>query len=83
MLKTDNLGHRNPRLHSDEVLIALSVSALNSPEAATTVAHLKDLRGCEAHSTVILPQVDEDVYRKLGLNLTCDPQYRSKKLYHR
>ena len=82
-LKTGVLGNHNPRLHSDEVLIALSVSALNSPEAAVTVAHLKDLRGCEAHSTVILPQVDEDVYRKLGLYLTCDPQYRSKKLYHR
>ncbi len=82
-LKINTLGNHNPRLHSDETLIALSVSALNSPNAKSAMEALKQLRGCEAHSTVILPQVDEDIYRKLGLNITCDPQYTTKKLYHK
>lgn len=82
-LKTGALGNKNPRLHSDEVLIALSVSANMSGEAQRAVCRLRDLRGCEAHSTVILPQVDADVYRKLGIHLTCEPHYQTKKLYHK
>lgn len=82
-MKVDILGNHNPRLHSDEVLVALSISAAMSGEAARAVSHLADLRGCEAHSTVILPQVDAEVYRKLGLNLTCEPNYQSKKLFHK
>ena len=82
-LKVEGLGNRNPRLHSDEVLIALSISAAYSGEAQRAVEHLGHLRGCEAHSTVILPQVDADIYRKLGIHLTCDPNYQTKKLYHR
>ena len=82
-MKVDVLGNHNPRLHSDEVLVALSISAAMSGEAARAVSHLADLRGCEAHSTVILSQVDADTYRKLGLNLTCEPTYQTKKLYHR
>ncbi len=82
-LKVGILGNHNPRLHSDETLIALSVGALEKPDAARTVEMLSLLRGCEAHSTVIFPQVDEDVYRKLGIQLTCEPHYYSKKLYHK
>lgn len=82
-LKTSILGNHNPRLHSDETLIALSVSATNSSNAEKAVNALEMLRGCEAHSTVILPQVDDDIYRKLGINTTCEPTYTTKKLYHK
>ncbi len=82
-LKVGALGNRNPRLHSDEVLIALSISANMSGEAQRAFEQLGALRGCEAHSTVMLPQVDADIYRKLGLNLTCEPRYQTKKLYHK
>lgn len=82
-LKVGILGNHNPRLHSDEVLVALSISAAMSGEAERAVKHLVDLRGCEAHSTVILSQVDADIYRKLGINLTCEPNYQTKRLYHR
>lgn len=82
-LKVGILGNHNPRLHSDETLIALTVGASDNEDAARTVSMLPLLRGCEAHSTVIFPQVDEDVYRKLGIQLTCEPHYYSKKLYHK
>ena len=82
-LKVGILGNHNPRLHSDEVLVALSISASVNREAELAYGHLADLRGCEAHSTVILPQVDADIYRKLGINLTCEPAYQTKRLYHR
>jgi uncharacterized protein (UPF0371 family) len=82
-LKTDFLGNRNPRLHTDEVLIALSMSAVTSETAKRAIAELKNLSGSEAHSTVILSQIDSDTFRKLGVNLTCEPQYQSKKLYHK
>ncbi|NLP47949.1 MAG: DUF1846 domain-containing protein [Clostridiales bacterium] len=82
-LKVGVLGNRNPRLHSDEVLIALSISAATNAAAMQGMQHLKDLRGCEAHSTVILTQSDQETYRKLGINLTSEPKYQTKKLYHR
>ncbi len=82
-LKTGFLGNKNPRLHSDEVLIALAISAATSPEATKAMENLKELKFAEAHSTVILAQVDQDVYRKLGINLTCEPQHQTKKLYHK
>ena len=82
-LKTDFLGNRNPRLHTDEVLIALSMSAVTSETAKRAISELKNLSGSEAHSTVILSQIDSDTFRKLGVNLTCEPQYQSKKLYHK
>jgi uncharacterized protein (UPF0371 family) len=81
-LKTEILKNRNPRLHSDEVLIALSISAAGNKAARQGVKHLGDLRGCEAHSTVILSQSDQDTYRKLGINLTSEPKYQTKKFYH-
>ena len=82
-LKCRYLGNHNPRLHSDEVLVALSVSAASDPNAAKALATLPLLKGCEAHCTVILSAVDDNTYRRLGLNLTCDPVYQSHRLYHR
>ncbi len=82
-LKTESLGNHNPRLHSDEVLIALTISAGFDENSAKALKHLPDLRGCEAHSTVILAQSDEETFRKLGVNLTCEPKYTTKKLYHK
>ncbi len=81
-LKTEHMGNHNPRLHSDEILIALSICAATNPMAALAMEQLPKLRGCEAHSSVILSRVDENVYQKLGVNLTCEPKYQTKKLYH-
>ncbi len=82
-LKTKHLGNHNPRLHTDELLVALSICAATNPTAELAMRQLQKLRGCEAHSTVILSHVDGDTFRKLGLNLTCEPQYQTKKLYHK
>ena len=82
-LKVDLLGGSNPRLHTDEVLIALSVCAEGDPDAAAAIAQLPNLKHTEVHSSVLLSQVDENTFKKLGANLTCDPVYQSKKLYHR
>jgi uncharacterized protein (UPF0371 family) len=82
-LKVNILGNRNPRLHSDEVLIALTISAAADKTAQLAKEKLSLLSGCEAHSTVILAQVDEDIFRKLGINITCEPRYQTKKLYHK
>lgn len=81
-LKTSYMGNRNPRLHTDEVLIALSISAATSPVAALAMQQLPKLRGCDAHATVILSRVDENVFSKLGVNITYEPRYQTKKLYH-
>ncbi|MBE6561933.1 MAG: DUF1846 domain-containing protein [Ruminococcaceae bacterium] len=82
-LKVNHMGNHNPRLHTDEILIALSICAVSDPNAARAMEALPSLRGCEAHSTVILSRVDETVFGKLGINLTCEPKYQTKKLYHR
>ncbi len=82
-LKTGILKGHNPRLHSDETLIALSMSANTNPVAKKALDAIEGLKDCEAHSTVILSQVDMDVYRKLGVNITCEPRYQTKKLYHK
>ncbi len=82
-LKTEVLKNHNPRLHLDETLIALSMSANTNPVAKKALEAVDGLFGCEAHSTVILSQVDQDVFRKLGVNLTSEPVYQSKKLYHK
>ncbi len=81
-LKTHNMGNTNPRLHMDEVLIALAICAVTAPVAAKALDQLEKLKCTEAHSTVILSRVDENVFKKLGVNLTCEPQYQTKKLYH-
>lgn len=82
-LKVNHLGNHNPRLHTDEVLVALSICAATDPVAETAMQQLEKLQCCEVHSTVILSQVDESVLKKLGINLTCEPKYQSKKLYHK
>ncbi len=82
-IKVRILGNHNPRLHTDEVLIALSICASTDPAAAKCIAQLTNLRHCEVHSSVILSQVDEGVFKKLGVNLTCEPVYQTKKLYHK
>ena len=82
-LKTRHLGNQNPRLHTDEILVALSICAATNPAAELALRQLPKLRGCEAHSSVILSQVDETTFRKLGVNLTCEPKYQTKKLYHK
>ena len=81
-MKCEYLGNHNPRLHSDEILLALSICAATDQAAAHAMAQLKKLEGCEAHSTVILPPVDENIFRRLKINLTCDPHYQTHKLYH-
>ncbi len=82
-LKVQSLGGHNPRLHMDEVLVALSICAATNPMVEHAMNQLPQLRGLEAHSSVILSSVDDGVYRKLGINLTCEPQYQTKKLYHK
>ena len=74
-LKVDHLGNRNPRLHTDETLIALSISAVNNPMAEYAMQQLSKLRGCDVHSSVILSAVDEKTFKRLGVHLTCEPRY--------
>ena len=75
-LKVEHLGNRNPRLHTDEVLIALSICAATNPLAELAMEQLSKLRGCEVHSSVILSAVDEKTFKRLGVNLTCEPRYK-------
>jgi len=82
-LKVSYLGGHNPRLHTDEILVALSITAATEENARLAMEQLKNLRGCEVHSTVILSEVDENTFRKLGVNLTCEPRHQTKKLYHK
>ncbi len=81
-LKVKYLGNHNPLLHIDEILIALSIEALHSEYAKLAYEQLPKISGLEAHSSVILSQVDVGMFKKLGVNLTCGPKYHSKKLYH-
>ena len=74
-LKTNHLGNRNPRLHTDETLIALSISAVSNPMAEYAMQQLSKLRGCDVHSSVILSAVDEKTFKRLGVHLTCEPRY--------
>ncbi len=75
-LKVDHLGNRNPRLHTDEVLIALSISAATNPTAELAMEQLSKLRGCQVHSSVILSEVDEMTFKKLGVQVTCEPKFK-------
>ena len=81
-LKVENLGNHNPRLHTDEVLIALSISAVNNPASKRAFDAISGLKYAEVHSSVILSQVDAATFRKLGVNLSCEPKYQTKKLFH-
>ena len=81
-LKLEHLGNHNPRLHTDEILIALTISANTDENAEKCMEQLSQLNQCEMHSTVILSQVDEKTLGKLGIRLSCEPQYQNKKLFH-
>ena len=82
-LKVNHLGNRNPRLHLDELLIALSVCAATDKLAAEAMAQLKNLKGLQVHSSVVLSEVDKNVFKSLGINITSEPKYQTKSLYHK
>ncbi len=81
-LKINCFGGHNPRLHIDEMLIALTICARTDENTRLAMEQLDQLRGCEVHSSVILSSVDESTFKKLGINLTCEPAYQTKKLFH-
>ena len=81
-LKTGHLGSSNDLLHLEQVLIALSICAVTNPTAALALSQLDKLKGAQAHSTVILSTEDESTFKKLGIDVTCEPKYQTEKLYH-
>ena len=82
-LKTQHLHSSNPRLHSDETLIALSISSATNPRAATVIDAAGKLRGCDAYFSVIISPTDEKLYRDLGINVCCEPTFERLGYYHR
>ncbi|WP_022868657.1 DUF1846 domain-containing protein [Schaalia vaccimaxillae] len=82
-LKIGHLGSRNPRLHTDEVLIALAVSANGDDNAKRALDELGNLRGCDVHASTILGPVDEGIFRSLGIQVTSEPVYATKFLYRK
>lgn len=82
-LKIEHLNHKNPRLHSDETLIALSISSAGNPLAAEIIDHTGELRGCDAFFSVIISSTDEKLYRTLGINVCCEPKYELHRYYHK
>jgi uncharacterized protein (UPF0371 family) len=81
-LKANKLGSRNTLLDCEEILIALSISAATNPTAQVALDKLVQLKGCQAHSTTILSVNDEQTFRKIGIDLTCDPEYPTESLYY-
>ncbi|MGI6105652.1 MAG: DUF1846 domain-containing protein [Raoultibacter sp.] len=82
-LKIERLHSKNPRLHPDETLIALSISSATDPLAARLIEHLGDLRGLDAYFSVIISQSDEKLYKTLGINVCCEPKYEQHRYYHK
>ncbi len=82
-LKTEHLGNKNPRLHSDETLLALSVSSAENPLAEQLIDNADKLKGCDAYFSVIISSKDEMLYKKLGMNVCCEPRYESHRYYHK
>lgn len=82
-LKTSTLHSKNPRLHSDETLLALSVSSATDPVAKQLIDAADQLNGCDAHFSVILSPTDEKLYRTLGINVCCEPKYELHRYYHK
>ena len=80
-MKTNIIGNSNPRLHADEILIALAISASTNPSAALAMEQLPNLKDCEVHSTALIPATDEYIFRKFMMNLTCEPHIVAKRLY--
>ena len=82
-LKTRYLHHKNPRLHTDEVLMALTISSLTNPMAQVAKEQLSRLSDAEAHFSVIISDEDEKLLKRLGISVTCEPRYESNRLYHK
>ena len=82
-LKTDYMQSRNPRLHTDEMLVALAISAATDENAMRAMQKLDELSGCDLHSSVILGTVDDSVFKRLGINVTCEATYEDNNLYHK
>ena len=82
-LKIDHLGNQNPRLHTDEVLLALTICAATNPTAELAMQQLSRLQNCQVHSSVILSAVDQKTFKNLGMQLTMEPVYQFKKLFHK
>ena len=80
-LKVTHLGNRNPRIHTDEMLLALSVCAVHDENAKKAMEQLGKLKGCEMHTSVILSESDEKVLKKLQINLTSEPKREGSRLY--
>ena len=80
-LKVRYLGGRNPRLHTDEVLIALSLAACHDDNARLAMEQLPHLKGCQVHTSVMLSEVDVKIFKKLGVDLTSEPVQTSRKKY--
>ncbi len=78
-LKTKYLGAENPRLHTDEVLIALSMSAASNEDARKALEQLASLRGCQVHTSVTLSPVDIRMFKRLGIQQTCEPIKEQKQ----
>lgn len=81
-LKTTFLGSTNPRLHTDEVLIALSMCAATDPNAELALKQLEKLKGCQVHTSVIISEVDLKTFMLLGVDLTSEPIYENNRIYH-
>ena len=82
-LKVNHMGNHNPRLHTDEVLIALAISATTNPVAELAMQQISKLKHSDLHSTTMLSSVDLNMLKKLGIEVTCEPVYQTKKLYHK
>ncbi len=82
-LKTKYLKHKNPRLHTDEVLLALTISSLSNPVAQKAKEQLENLKGSDAHFTVILSEEDEKIMKRLGINVSFEPRYENDRLFHK
>ena len=82
-LKTEHLKSTNPRLHSDETLLALAVSSRGNAIAAQLMDSINKLKGCDAHFSVIISPTDENLYRTLGINVSCEPKFEQRRFYHK
>ena len=82
-LKVETFGSNNPRLHTDEILIALAMSAVTNPTAKVAMERLPQLRDTDAHATVILSETDMRILKKLGIRLTTEPEYETERLYRK
>ena len=81
-LKTEYLGSKNPRLHLDEVLIALSISAATNSDAECALHQVPKLKGCQAHTSVMLANTDVRLFKRLSIQATSEPKYENKPIYH-